>query len=78
MIVMANTFIFFAIIILELQFYWRSKLTNSLIKIMHILEYETKRFNVNILLQCNEEIISKLYYFTIFKIAIGKYYDQQL
>ena len=50
MIVMANTFIFFAMIILELQFYWRSKLTNSLIKIMRILEYETKRFNVNILL----------------------------
>ena len=27
-----------------------SKLTNILIKIMHILDYETKRFEVNILL----------------------------
>ena len=50
MIVMANTFIVFAMIILESQFHMRSKLTNILIKTRHILKYETKRFEVNILL----------------------------
>ena len=50
MIIMANTFIVFAMIILESQFHMRSKLTNILIKTMHILKYETKRFEVNILL----------------------------
>ena len=33
-----------------MQFHMPSKLTNILIKTMHILEYETKRFEVNILL----------------------------
>ena len=50
MIVMANTFIVFAMIILEFQFHMRSKLTNILIRTMHILRYETKGFEGNILL----------------------------
>ena len=43
-------------IILESQFRMRSKLTNILIKTTHILKYETKRFEVNILLHPLEKM----------------------
>ena len=56
MIVMANTFIVFAMIILESQFHMPCKLTNILIKIMHILKNETKIFEVNILLHPLEKM----------------------
>ena len=56
MIIMANTFIVLAMIILESQFHMRSKLTNILIKTRHILKYETKRFEVNILLHPLEKM----------------------
>ena len=56
MIIMANTFIVFAMIILESQFHMPCKLTNILIKIMHILKNETKIFEVNILLHPLEKM----------------------